>query len=46
MSKNLIRRGVNQSLSQQLASEYIEYLAQKRLDKENKKPRIVANKNK
>lgn len=42
-----MRRGINISLSQRLASEYIEELRIKRLSKENSnQPKIVANKNK
>ena len=44
MSKYTLRRGVQQSLSQRLFAEYLEELAQKRIDKENKKPRITSNK--
>jgi len=47
MSKYSMRRGVQQSLSQRLFSEYLEELRIKRLSKENnKQPKIVANKNK
>jgi len=46
MSKYTMRRGVQQSLSQRLFTEYLEELRIKKDKANNNQPKIVANKNK